>query len=92
MLDSQRSVRNQRWAMSDATPVKRGLTLAWSIGLGLFVVGTTTVLLLPATKNAGIRFDETQQASPEDDSTFVEADENAKDAHLEDRSTTEQSP
>ena len=47
--------------MSDATPVKRGLTLAWSIGLGLLLLGLTTVLLLPATKNARIRFDDVER-------------------------------
>jgi hypothetical protein len=44
--------------MTKPSPVKRGLTLAWSIGLGIVLIGVSTVLLLPATKSARIRIED----------------------------------
>ncbi len=38
--------------MNDPTPVKKGLTLAWSIGIGVVFLGITSVVLMPATKSA----------------------------------------
>jgi hypothetical protein len=44
------------------------LTLAWSIGLGILLIGISTVLLLPATKSARIRFEERREDSLGDES------------------------
>ena len=78
--------------MNDTTPVKKGLTLAWSIGLGLLFLGITTVLLLPATKNARIRFDKTQQEPAEGESPHIDGDTDAEGIDTDDRSTPPQSP
>lgn len=65
--------------MNKPSPVKRGLTLTWSIGLGIIVLGITTVMLLPATKSARIRFDEPSAGAAEGESGQAPGEERGAD-------------
>ena len=65
--------------MNDASPVKRGLTIAWSIGISILLLGMTTVLLLPATKNARIRFDGTEQDAEDSKARSIEVESDVKE-------------
>lgn len=43
--------------MSEPSATKQGLTLGWSIGLGVVLLVLTGAVLLPSTKRANINFD-----------------------------------
>jgi len=76
--------------MSDTTPVKRWLTLAWSIGLSLLFLGITTVLLLPATKSARGVIE--RQESEKRKTTSAGTGGSADAVHGVDRATPAQAP
>jgi hypothetical protein len=54
--------------MSRHSLTKRGLTLGWSIGLGVVLLVLTGAVLLPSTKSARINFD--QRRRTEGETTF----------------------
>ena len=48
--------------MSRHSLTKRGLTLGWSIGLGVVLLVLTGAVLLPSTKSARVNFDQRRRA------------------------------